>query len=206
MGINAKLQEVRAYPVRKSITVDLLISFGVILLGALLGYIAKASDSISFIGDLGTELGVWVFIAALVAVYSRYPYTAAINIMLFFLSMLASYYLYGQLVLGFFPKAYFMGWLVISILSPFAGFLIWFAKGKGYIGAIASALPISVLFAWGYPFFYTRRPVLLFTLCFGVILCILLPKTLYQKAGAFGLSILFAFIIVQLKLISYLPW
>ena len=58
-----------------------------------MGFIAKATDSVSMIGDIGTELGVWVFTATLLAAFSRYPLSAALNTLLFFLAMLCAYYL-----------------------------------------------------------------------------------------------------------------
>jgi uncharacterized membrane protein YjdF len=66
-----------------------------------MGVIAKIADSISIIGEIGTKLGIWVFVATIIAAYSRYPFSAAINVLLFFLSMLFAYYTYGYAVLGF---------------------------------------------------------------------------------------------------------
>ena len=205
MNTSAKFSNIRDYPEYRSLKVDIIMSLLVVVLGAMLGFVSKATDSISFIGELGTELGVWIFVATLVSAYSRYPYSAAINTMLFFLAMLFSYYLYGYLVLGFFPKSYFMGWLVMALLSPLAGFVVWFSKGKRYMGVVASALPISILFALGYPFFYTYKPVLFFSLCFGIVLNVLLPETWHQKIGTFLLSILLAFAINVFHILDLLP-
>lgn len=159
-----------------------------------------------FIGELTTELGLWVFAAALIAAYSRYPISAAIYVTYFFLSMLCSYYIYGQLVLGFFPKSYFMGWLVLSLLSSFAGFLVWFSKGRGIAAIVAASLPIAALFAWGYPAYYTYKLTLFVTLGFGIVLNAVLPKGKKQMAAVLILSIAFAFLIVKLNLLSYLPF
>ena len=61
LNISEKIKLFRAYPERKSYKTDLLISLSVALLGALMGYVAKASDSISIIGDIGTGLGGYGF-------------------------------------------------------------------------------------------------------------------------------------------------
>ena len=95
-------------------------------MGLALGLIAKAADSVSVVGDIGTYLGVWVFAATLIAAFSSLPLLAALNAMVFFLALLTSYFLYGSLALGFFPRAYFLGWLVIALLSPIGGFVVWF--------------------------------------------------------------------------------
>lgn len=118
-----------------------------------IGVIAKMTDSVSIIGDIGTELGIWVFTAAIIAAYSRYPVSGAINVFLFFTAVLAAYYAHGALVLNFFPKAYFLGWLIAALISPFAGFLAWFTRADGIAGSIITALPVALLFAHGYPAF-----------------------------------------------------
>lgn len=106
--------------------------------------------------------------------------------MVFFLSMLASYYVYGSVVLGFFTRAYFLGWLVISLLSPIAGFVMWFSKGKTVLGAIVTALPTSILFASGYSAFYTQSIVSFLSLILGLILVLWLSRKWNQKIIAFG--------------------
>ena len=206
MNISRKIELFRTYPKTKSYKIDILTSFGVTLLSALMGYISKATDSIFIIGDIYTGLGIWIFAASIIAAYSRYPLTAAINTLLFFLSMLASYYVYGAVVLGFFPKAYFLGWLVIALLSPIAGFIVWFSKGKTILGAIVTALPVSTLFASGYSAFYTHNVVSALSLVFAVALLMLLPRTLRQKAISFGVAIALAFIIDRFYLLGLLPF
>lgn len=206
MNINSAINKLRPLPKQFSLRYELFFSIGVIFLGLLFGYVSKATDNVVIIGELTTELGIWIFLATLIAVYSRYPISAAINVMMFFLSMLCSYYAYGQIVLGFFPRSYFMGWLVIALLSPLAGFIVWFSKGTGTIATVTAALPISVLFAWGYPAFYTYHFTLFLTVGFGVLLNILLPKEKTQMAVVLILSMAFAFLICKFDLLRYLPF
>jgi hypothetical protein len=200
------MRNVRPLPEGISISKELIFSVGIILLRLLLGFLAKAMDNYHIIGEIGTRLSMWVFSATLIAAFSRHPITAAINVMLFFLAMLTSYYTYGQIVEGFFPKAYFMGWLVVSFLSPMAGFIMWFSKGNGIIGLISAALPIALIFAENYPALYTHKTALAIGLGFGLTLCMMLPTTLKQKTIVFVLSIVLAFFIDRLTLISLLPW
>lgn len=137
------INAIRSIPEKIHMKREVLISLFTMLLGLALGYIAKITDSISMIGEIGTDLGIWVLIVSMIVAFSHTPITAAITAPVFFLSMLASYYLYGHLVLGFFPRAYFTGWLVVSLLSPIGGFIVWFSRGKGWIAAVCAALPIS---------------------------------------------------------------
>ncbi len=184
----------------------IIYSAAVIAAGLLLGYIAKATDSVNIIGDITTEFGIWVFLSALASVYSSKPIYAAINVTLFFLAMLCSYYIYGQLALGFFPKAYFLGWLAVAFISSVYGYIVWFSKEKGIISIIAGSIPVSVLFALGYPAFYTQKITLYVTLAFGVILNIILPSNKKQKLIVFICSVIFAFIICTFHILNYLPF
>ena len=206
MKIKDYIHHIRPLPNKFSFKKELLFTACIIMLGLLLGMIAKMTDSISVIGDIGTELGIWIFLATLIAVYSRYPTTAAVNVLLFFLSMLCAYYIYGQVVLGFYPRAYFIGWLIIALLSPVAGFFVWFSKGSGMVSILIAALPISLLFSLGYPAFYTYDITSILTLLFGAVLTIILSKTTKQRIILFFISILFAVLIIHFQLVNYLPF
>ena len=126
-----KLKNIREFPQTANKKYEILFTLSVIVFGLLFGFIAKATDSISLIGDIGTDLGVWIFIVSMIAAFSSRPLSAIINTPVFLLSMLTSYYLYGQVVLGFFPKSYFMGWLVMALISPIGGIVVWLSRGKG---------------------------------------------------------------------------
>ncbi|MDR1705267.1 MAG: DUF6518 family protein [Clostridiales bacterium] len=199
------LKIIRPIP-EKSIKRNTLYALFVVLLGFALGYMAKATDSISVAGEIGSDLGIWIFVAALICAFSRTPLMAAVNAPLFFLSVLCAYYLYGQIVLGFFPKDYFMGWLVISLLSPIGGFLSWLSRGNGWKANMCAALPVSILFAWGCPFYYTFQIPLMLDMLYAFILLIVLPRAWREKAIALGIACVLAFIIVQSDLLSYLPF
>lgn len=98
----------------------------------------------------------WIIIAICISVYSHTAVRAAINVFLFFAGMIASYYIYGNFVAGFFPKSYAMIWIGFTIISPILAFICWYAKGKGVIAFILSAGIISFLMntAFAYGIFY----------------------------------------------------
>ena len=201
-----KLKNIREFPQTANKKHEILFTLSVIIFGLLFGFIAKATDSISLIGDIGTDLGVWVFIVSMIAAFSNRPLSAIINTPAFLLSMLTSYYIYGQVVLGFFPKSYFMGWLVMALISPIGGIVVWLSRGKGIIANICAAMPASILLACGYPALYTHQPVLILDLIFAALLLVILPKTWKERVIAIGIALILAIVIVQLRLISYLPW
>ena len=157
MNLNQQIQKLRPYPQKLSIKTEIVFSVVSTIIGIALGFIAKMTDSISIIGEIGTEIGIWIFVATLIAAFSHYPLSAAINVFLFFISVLFAYYTYGQLVLGFFPQSYFYGWLIMAFISPIAGIAVWFSKADKVIGSVVTALPVALLFAHGFPVFYTLR-------------------------------------------------
>jgi hypothetical protein len=200
------MNAVRVMPDTFSWKCEIAHSAGVLLLGLVLGFAAKVADSISIIGDIGTYLGAWVFVAALVAAFSKSPFLAALNTLLLFLALLAAYYTYGRIVLGFFPRAYFLGWLFIALLSPVGGVVVWFSRGKGWLAIISAAFPVALLITEGYPAYYTYQAPLVFELCCAVALLIILTKTWRQKGIAFIISMALAVIMISFRVLSFLPW
>ncbi len=93
---------------------------------------------------------------------------AAINVFLFFLGMVSSYYLYSNFVAGFFPRSYAMIWFGLTMISPLLAFLCWYAKGEGVIAMTLSAGIIAVLFSgtftYGFVYFDLRSPLELLVL------------------------------------------
>jgi len=80
-------------------------------------------DSISIVQQITTDLGIWVFVATIVAVVSRSSKAAAIHVFVFFIGMLLAYYFYSMLLFGFFPTYYFYRWGLIALLSPIGAYL-----------------------------------------------------------------------------------
>ena len=104
-----------------------------------------------------SRIGIWIFLAVLISVYSKSPIRSAINVFLFFVGMVVSYYLYTIIIAGFFPKSYIMIWIVMTIISPFLAFVCWYAKGNGIIAISISSIILMFLsrqtFAFGFWYF-----------------------------------------------------
>jgi hypothetical protein len=184
------------------------------IFGIVLGVIAKFSDTVpsngwdgmffSGISDITTNLGVWVVLATLIAVWSKSPFYASINVFTFFVGMLLAYYTYSQVLFGFFPTYYFLSWGVIALVSPVVAYIVWFSKGEGWGPAFCAALPIGLLLAQGYPYFYVFSLVFGFDLFLAILLLVMLAKTKAQYLKVFTLSILVAFILVKSDILPYL--
>ena len=67
-----------------------------------LPYILQRIDIVNFLG----RLGIWIFIAVCISVYSSSAFRAAVNVFLFFVGVLTAYYLYSAFGAGFFPRSY----------------------------------------------------------------------------------------------------
>lgn len=136
-----------------------------LVLGVLFGIMAKYVDTVpangwtgqlvNLVSHLTSSIGLWVFIATVLAVKSHHPRLAAIKVFSFFVGLLLAYYLYSMILFGFFPTYYFIRWGAIALASPLAAYLVWYGGGKGWIAACLSALPIGLLITTGYPFLYT---------------------------------------------------
>jgi hypothetical protein len=206
MSIKRKINDIRCLPESLSAKRETIHILCIALLGLALGIGAKAIDGHAAFANMGDLLGVWVFTATLVAVFSRTPLLAALNTVVFFLALLGGYYSYTKLVLGFFPRSYFYGWLVVSFLSSIAGFIVWFARGKGWAAVICASLPAALLMAEGYPAFYTYKAALILDLLFAAALLLILPKKWPQKGIALLVSAALSFLMVKLNIVGMFPW
>ena len=89
----------------------------------------------------------------------------------------------------------FAPWIAYTIVSPFLGFLCWYAKGKGWVALILSAGILGVLvntaFAYGMFYINIRSWLNLLMLLLGILI---LRKSVKETICMMGLSIVFALI------------
>ena len=205
--IKTYFDRIRKSSLNLSFKRQIVITLGVILLGFLLGILQKWVDGTGGsnlpvmlqqldIGNYFGRLAIWIFLGTLVSVYSESPLRAAINTFMFFISMLAGYYLYCNYVLGFLPRAYMMMWIVIAFASFFMAYICWYAKGEGFVAIIISSVIIGVLLAQAFNLnfsqgFYMYHSFEVFTWIIGLILLRREPK---EFATEIGLSVVIAFV------------
>ena len=173
---------------RKIINTILILCFGIVL-----GTFAKfldttASNTLPFIFeylDISNFLGrfaIWLLIALYIAIYSHSSIRASLNVLVFFIGMVSSYYLYSYFVAGFFPKNYAMIWLGFTAISPLLAFVCWYAKGKSKISFILSVIIIAILFNFTfiYGWIYFDVYSILEVIVFGCALIALKRNTLRE--------------------------
>ena len=170
MPMNLFLNDIRCAENPISGNRKIIYTIAVFFLGIALGTFSKFLDfrqaqlpgvlmAIDGALDIHNFLGrfaIWALIALCISVYSNSAIRASVNVFVFFLGMVTSYYLYSNYVAGFFPRSYAMIWFGFTIISPFLAFICWYAKGKSKLAWMLSALILAVLFnmtfvyGWGY--------------------------------------------------------
>ena len=169
-----------AIPLNKQVINTVLI----LLLGIALGTFSKFLDctpvnELPFIFEylditnLLGRLAIWVMIALCISIYSNSSLRAAINVFVFFVGMVTSYYLYSKYIAGFFPRSYAMIWVVFTAISPILAFICWYAKGKSKLALILSSMILAILFnmtfVFGDSYFEIRSILELITFICGIV-------------------------------------
>jgi hypothetical protein len=173
-----------------------------ILFGILIGTAAKYFDNTPIIGELGTNLGIWIFLATLISCYSLGPILAGINVFFFFLSMLFAYYTYTYFIFQFLPISYIQIWICLTVIGFFLAIIIWYGKELGWIPAFISSLPILFLVTEGIPFIYTGNFALLFDCIFAMVLYICFSSSWTQALRLFCYNLIEVCILIFFKFIN----
>lgn len=156
-----------------------------------LPFIFELLDMRNFLG----RFAIWLLVALCISIYSNSSIRALINVFVFFVGMVTSYYLYSIFVAGFFPRNYAMIWAAFTVISPILAFICWYAKGKGKLAFMLSAIILAVLFnttfVYSSSYFEMRSILELITFICAVVF--LKRKTIKDTMIMFVLSIGIAF-------------
>lgn len=182
-------------------------TISIFLLGVVLGIISKWLDNLGIddtiwwqhiiglldLGNVFSNLGIWIFLAITISVFSKTPLRASLNVFLFFAGMTVSYHLYTIIFSGFNPKSYMIIWYGITAITPILSFICWYAKGNNKISIGISSAILAVMliesFSVGLWYFYFKS--IIDTLLFlGTII------VLYTKPKNSVFSLLFAGVLV----------
>lgn len=140
-------------------------------IGVLLGLISRILDFIELeyiheifmMFDLGaffSRMSIWLLCALTISVVSKTPIRAVINVFVFFIGMLLSYYSATYFIEGFVFERVIIYWLVLAFVSPIPAVLCWYAKGNGRLATFLSSVILAVFFvmafSFGFDFFNFR--------------------------------------------------
>lgn len=195
-------------PLSQKVSYSVLIFF----MGIILGVISKVLDETASnllphflevldLRNFFSRMGVWIFLALLISVYSKSPIRAAINVFLFFVGMVGGYYLYTVTIAGFFPKSYMLIWIFMTFVSPFLAYICWYAKGKGITATAISSIIFMFIsrqtFAFGFWYFDIRNILELLLWLAMIFVLYQSPKQIIKVAT---IGLLFYFLTAQINL------
>ena len=102
------------------------------LFGALLGVISKLLDIYtSNLGNIFSQMSIWILLGALVAIFSKTKGKAALNVFVFCIGMLITYYITAELTSSVYGMTFVYGWAAFSLCSPVFAWFTWMTKEKG---------------------------------------------------------------------------
>ena len=178
----------------------------IFLLGIVLGIFSKWLDNLSIndaiwwqhifgivdLRNVFSYVGIWMFLAITISVFSRTPLRASFNVFLFFVGMTVSYHLYTIMFSGFNPKSYMMIWYGITAITPILAFICWYAKGNNKISIMISSGILAVMliesFSIGLWYFYFKSVI-------DTLLFLGTMTVLYTKPKNSIYSLLFAIVL-----------
>lgn len=109
------------------------------LLGAVLGVVSKLLDiHTSNLGNIFSQMSIWILLGTLIAIFSRTKGKAALNVFVFCIGMLITYYITAELTNSVYGMTFIYGWAAFSVCSPVFAILTWMTKEKGVLGKIIS--------------------------------------------------------------------
>lgn len=198
--IQCKLNNIRKPDHNIKLSRKIINSLLILILGIALGIFSKCLDNIAInneiwwqnileilnLGNVFSELGVWVFLALTISVLSKTPVRSAINVLLFFIGMTLSYHLYTIIFSGFNPKSYMLIWYGLTLFSPILAYISWYAKGNNKVSIVLSGgiIAIMMLLSFSIGIWYFDFKSLIDTFLFtGVV------TVLYTNAKNIGYSL-----------------
>jgi len=216
VGIHNKLYQIRVE--KQSATKQNVLSIiNVITIGMMLGLVTKLVDARGInpiFDDIGGRLGIWIFVATLISVFSYSPKHAAVKVFFFFLSLLTVYYLYTVFFLHFFPMREIVFWGICAVVSPVCAYVMWYARGNGTVSSLVLSLPITALLSEGYQLrdaylpehtHYYLIPILMgLYLIMAIVLLFIIPTSRLKFLIILPISIILSFIMIYFDVLGRL--
>ena len=91
------------------------------------------------LGNLFSQMSVWIFLGALIAVNSLSPCRAAASVFLAAAGMLIAYYLTAELTHSVYSTVFLWGWGLFSCFTPLFAVAAWYAPGRGRLAGLLTA-------------------------------------------------------------------
>lgn len=127
---------------------ELLNPVTMLFAGLLLGLASRLFDMyFEILGNIFSQLAIWILLGTLISIYSKTRKKAMLNVFLFSVGMLITYYAAAVITDGVYSKTFIIGWTVFALCSPIMAFIAWLTKGSGVFPKIISTgiVAVSVL-------------------------------------------------------------
>lgn len=132
--------------------------FSMLIIGFALGIISRLLDLYtSNLGNLFSQISIWILFGVLISIYSSSKKTAMLNIFPFCVGMIITYYFAAFMTEGVYSNIIIIGWTVFALCSPVLAFFTWITKEKGLLSKIISIGIILVSFLSSIVFFDKLR-------------------------------------------------
>lgn len=117
----------------------LLNPVGMLITGLVLGIIIRLLDIYTTnLGNIFSQIAVWILLGTIISIYSTTPKAAMFNILPFCLGMLLTYYTVAFITNGVYSKIYIFEWVIFALCSPLLGYIAWMTKCTGFIAKLIS--------------------------------------------------------------------
>lgn len=88
------------------------------------------------LSDIFSELGIWILIGVIISLFSKNKKYAMLNIFLFSIGMLITYYITAEVTNSVYGWTFIKGWSVFACPSPMLAYLVTLTKEKGLLSLI----------------------------------------------------------------------
>ena len=88
------------------------------------------------LSDVFSQLGVWIVIGVIISLFSKNKRCAMLNVFLFSIGMLITYYLTAEVTNSVYGWTFIKGWAVFACCSPLMAYLVTLTKNKGLLPLI----------------------------------------------------------------------
>ena len=113
--------------------------------GLVLGTVSRILDIFTEnLGEIFSQMAVWILIGVIIAIYSRTKKKAMVNVLLFCIGMLITYYVTAVITKGVYGQSYIIGWTVFALCSPIFAYFTWMTKEPGVLPKIISVCIVAV--------------------------------------------------------------
>jgi len=183
---------------------DVVFILFALFLGLFMGWASRDLQGDGVPGVIIGNVGIWIFVSALLAAYTPEAFQAALHAFTYFIGVIAGYY--GNILLcgGNVHVKAVVYWLVFAVVGAVIGFIVWNSRAKEWLGGICAAVPVSLLAAEAWPIYKAFTIPLAFDVVCAVILLILLAPGKYQKLMALPFIIIFTFALVYFSVFGWI--